>query len=92
MNKCNFVQKNNKKELVPILDEVEKIAESKTSYITKRKTSPMEVKAEENLKAKSLKVFVEKYKVTTAIRTSMNQFRVQDWLTNVPLYAISTVF
>ena len=53
---------------------------------------PIEVKAEENLKAKSLKVFVEKYKVTMAIRTSMNQFRVQDWLTNVPLYAVSTVF
>ena len=53
---------------------------------------PIEVKAEENLKAKSLKVFVEKYKVTTAIRTSMNYFRVQDWLTNVPLYAVSTVF
>lgn len=49
---------------------------------------PIEVKAEENLKAKSLKVFVEKYKSNTAIRTSMNQFRAQDWLINVPLYAI----
>ena len=26
-----------------------------------------------------------------AIRISMNQFRVQDWLTNVPLYTISNV-
>jgi uncharacterized protein len=31
---------------------------------------PIEVKAEENLKSKSLKVFVEKYKPNTAIRTS----------------------
>ena len=87
-----FWSKNNEKKLVPILYELEKRTESKTFNTTRRKTSPIEVKAEENLKAKSLKVFVEKYKVTTAIRTSMNQFRVQDWLTNVPLYAISTVF
>ena len=45
---------------------------------------PIEVKAEENLKAKSLKVFVEKYKPNSAIRTSMNRFRAQDWLTNMP--------
>ncbi len=52
---------------------------------------PIEVKAEENLKSKSLKVFVEKYKSNTAIRTSMNPFRVQDWLTNMPLYGVLTV-
>ncbi len=53
---------------------------------------PIEVKAEENLKSKSLKVFVEKYKPNTAIRTSMNRFREQDWLTNVPLYGVSGLF
>ena len=52
---------------------------------------PIEVKAEENLKAKSLKVFLEKYNPKTAIRTSMNTFREEDWLVNVPLYAIGTV-
>lgn len=52
---------------------------------------PIEVKAEENLKAKSLKVFIEKYNPSTAIRTSMNPFRVQDWMTNVPLYSVSTI-
>jgi uncharacterized protein len=50
---------------------------------------PIEVKAEENLKSKSLKVFVEKYQPNTAIRTSMSHFREQDWLTNVPLYGVS---
>lgn len=50
---------------------------------------PLEVKAEENLKAKSLKVFCEKYKPATAIRTSMSDFRKEDWLTNLPLYALS---
>jgi uncharacterized protein len=49
---------------------------------------PIEVKAEENLKSKSLKVFVDKYTPNTAIRTSMSPFRAQDWLINVPLYGI----
>lgn len=50
---------------------------------------PLEVKAEENLQAKSLKVFSEKFKPDYAIRTSMSDFRQQDWLTNLPLYALS---
>jgi len=50
---------------------------------------PVEVKAEENLQAKSLKVFMEKYGPEISIRTSMSDFRKQDRLTNLPLYAIS---
>lgn len=50
---------------------------------------PIEVKAEENLQAKSLKVYVEKFRPKMAVRTSMSDFRKQDWLTNLPLYAIS---
>ncbi|MDD3722825.1 MAG: ATP-binding protein [Lutibacter sp.] len=50
---------------------------------------PIEVKAEENLQAKSLKVYVEKFNPKMAVRTSMSDFRKQDWLTNLPLYAIS---
>ncbi|MDR0944464.1 MAG: ATP-binding protein [Ruminococcus sp.] len=49
---------------------------------------PLEVKAEENLKAKSLKLYSEKYNPVTAVRTSMSDYRKDDWLTNVPLYAI----
>ncbi|MBL7967491.1 MAG: ATP-binding protein [Prolixibacteraceae bacterium] len=49
---------------------------------------PIEVKAEENLQAKSLKAFCKKYSPQTAIRTSMSDFRKEDWLTNLPLYAI----
>jgi uncharacterized protein len=52
---------------------------------------PIEVKAEENLKSKSLKVYVEKYKPKTAIRTSMSKYRQEDWLTNIPLYGIAGV-
>ena len=51
----------------------------------------IEVKAEENLKSKSLKVFVEKYGPKKVIRTSMSKFREESWLTNFPLYAISLI-
>ncbi len=48
---------------------------------------PVEVKAEENLQAKSLRAYCEKHKPETSIRTSMANYREQDWMTNVPLYA-----
>jgi uncharacterized protein YqfB (UPF0267 family) len=52
---------------------------------------PIEVKAEENLQAKSLKVFVEKFKPTTSIRTSMSAYRDDNWLKNIPLYATNLI-
>ena len=52
---------------------------------------PVEVKAEENLKAKSLKLFVDKYNTPTAIRASMSKYRKEEWLTNIPLYAIASI-
>ncbi|MCK4662489.1 MAG: ATP-binding protein [Bacteroidales bacterium] len=50
---------------------------------------PVEVKAEENLQAKSLKMFCQKYNPQQAVRTSMSDYRKENWLTNVPLYAIN---
>ena len=50
---------------------------------------PIEVKAAENLQAKSLKVYAEKYKPRYVIRTSLSDYREEDWLINLPLYAIS---
>ena len=52
---------------------------------------PIEVKAEENLKSKSLKVFVEKFNPARSIRTSMSPYREESWLKNVPLYAVSEI-
>jgi uncharacterized protein len=52
---------------------------------------PLEVKAEENLKAKSLKFYCEKYKPKFALRTSMSNFREENWLINLPLYAIGII-
>lgn len=57
----------------------------------KNEAVPIEVKAEENLKAKSLKLFVNKFKTKTAYRTSMNKYRAEEWLTNIPLYAIEGI-
>ena len=53
---------------------------------------PIEVKATENVKAKSFKLFCEKYNPTTAIRTSLSNYRKESWLTNVPLYVIGDYF
>lgn len=50
---------------------------------------PIEVKATENLRAKSLAAYVEKFKPAYAIRTSLSDYRQEDWLVNLPLYAIS---
>jgi predicted AAA+ superfamily ATPase len=52
---------------------------------------PIEVKAEENLQAKSLKIYCEKYHPEVAIRTSMSDFREESWLVNLPLYAIEQI-
>lgn len=52
---------------------------------------PIEVKAEENLRAKSLKVYCEKYKPAYAVRTSMSDYRKQEWMCNIPLWAVAKI-
>lgn len=51
----------------------------------------IEVKAEENLRAKSLKAFSEKFGLKTAVRISMSDYREESWLTNLPLYGIDNL-
>lgn len=65
--------------------EIDFVLQASTSVI------PLEVKAEENLKAKSLKAFCEKYHPQYAVRTSMSDYREQDWMTNIPLYNIDRI-
>jgi len=48
---------------------------------------PVEVKAEENVKAKSMKVFIENHPDLKGIRLSMRNFESQSWLESIPLYA-----
>lgn len=52
---------------------------------------PVEVKAEVNLRAKSLKTYQEKFSPDISVRTSMADFKKEDWLINLPLYAIEKI-
>jgi len=52
---------------------------------------PLEVKAKANLQAKSLKAYRDKYSPRISIRTSMADYKKEDWRINLPLYAIGTL-
>ena len=52
---------------------------------------PVEVKAEINLQAKSLKVYREKFHPMKSIRTSMADYRDEGWLLNLPLWALENI-
>jgi len=57
----------------------------------KNQVIPIEVRASENLMAKSLKIYSTKFKPTTCWRFSLSDYRAEEWLTNIPLYAISQI-
>ena len=52
---------------------------------------PIEVKAETNLRAKSLKTYRERFEPELSVRTSMADYKKADWLLNLPLYAIENI-
>lgn len=54
--------------------------------IQKDEVYPIEVKAEENLRSKSLKTVYELNQSLKPCRFSMADYREQDWITNIPLY------
>jgi len=54
------------------------------------KIIPIEVKSSTNLKAKSLKNYIEKFKPEMAIRTSTADYKKTDNLYDIPLYLIET--
>ena len=66
---------------------------AEVDFITQigRENIPIEVKSSENLQAKSLKQFAIKYKNKTNVRTSMSNYRKEDWLTNIPLWSIGNI-
>ena len=53
------------------------------------KVVPIEVKAETNVRSQSLKAFYEKYKPNLSVRFSLLPYKRQDWMANIPLYAVS---
>ncbi len=66
---------------------------SEIDFIVQRagRVIPIEVKAETNLQAKSLKVYREKFEPELCIRASMAEYRDEGWLVNLPLWAVETV-
>jgi uncharacterized protein len=57
-----------------------------------KKIVPIEVKASENLQAKSLRTYCEKFQPELALRTSLSDYRKESWMVNIPLYAIEGVY
>ena len=55
------------------------------------KAIPVEVKAAENLKAKSLRMYNQEFAPAGSIRTSLSDYRDEGWLINLPLYMINTI-
>lgn len=80
------------KEITPYYWTAEK-SSGEIDFVFQHRTDivPLEVKAAENLQAKSLKNYFLRYKPKHSIRTSMSDYRKEDWLTNLPLYAINGI-
>lgn len=55
-------------------------------YESRGKVCPLEVKAELNLRSKSLRSFSQKYEIERSYRLSLADYKKQDWVTNIPLY------
>lgn len=53
--------------------------------------TPIEVKAEENVKSKSLKTFIDNNPTLKGLRLSMKDYIEQHWMVNVPLYAACNI-
>ena len=66
---------------------------SEVDYIIQigRNNIPIEVKSSENLQSKSLKSFIQKYNTKINVRTSMSNFKKEEWLINIPLYLIGNI-
>lgn len=82
-------------ELISLLDQkiyywTNKNRNAEVDFIfeSNQKIIPLEVKASENLKAKSLKTFHEKHPEIWCYRTSTNDYREESWMTNIPLYGV----
>ena len=56
------------------------------------KVYPVEVKAEENVKSKSMQTFIKKHPELKGLRLSMKPHITQDWLECIPLYGFREEF
>ena len=52
---------------------------------------PFEVKSGKNLQASSFKIYCERNKPKTAIKTSLTNYKAESWMINLPLYAMNMI-
>ena len=57
----------------------------------KDKAIPIEVKAKESLKSKSLQAARDRFSLSVSVRTSLSGYRDEGWLVNVPIWAIGSI-
>jgi hypothetical protein len=78
---------------MPIYYWTNETSRSEVDFVIQResKVIPVEVKAATNLKARSLKIYMEQFKPELAIRTSLADYKKIENLVDIPLYAIETV-
>lgn len=88
-----------------VLQQLKSVKGLQTNYWTAQKSTaeidfvisdgndifPVEVKAETNLQAKSLKTYREKYQPNLSIRASMANYKKEDGLVNMPLWAVENI-
>ena len=55
---------------------------------SEKRVIPVEAKAEENVKAKSLKTYIDEHPNLKGLRFSMKNYIDQGWMENVGLYAV----
>lgn len=53
------------------------------------KVIPIEVKAEVNVRSKSLRTYIDKHPQLKGMRLSMLPYKDQGWMENKPLYAVN---
>ena len=58
---------------------------------TEEDVIPIEAKSEVNLKAKSLRTYMEKFEPTLSVRTSMADYKREESLVDLPLYAVESM-
>ena len=69
-------------------------AEAEVDFLVQRGTdiTPIEVKAAENLQAKSLRSYRDKFAPSRCYRISLSSWREEAWLSNIPLYATARMW
>lgn len=78
---------------LPIMYWANETSRAEIDFVVQIKSDvvPVEVKAETNLQAKSLKVYMEKFKPNYAVRTSMADYKKTDNLIDLPLYCVERI-